>query len=116
MYSPWQTSEEFVRVMNGYKMNANKAKCGKYMVPLNVDLSDLPAAVDWRDKGYVTEVKNQVCWDLKWASSWDCGTYHICDQRRLRRACASAQSRQSLRCSHPWSMEVDEGSDQQSDI
>ena len=35
----------------------------------------------------------------KWASSWDYGTYRIGDQRRLRRACASAQSRQSLRCS-----------------
>ena len=30
----------------------------------------------------------------KWASSWEYGTYHIGDQRRLRRACASAQSRQ----------------------
>ena len=25
-----------------------------------------------------------------WASSWDYGTYHIGDQRRLRRACATA--------------------------
>ena len=33
------------------------------------------------------------------------------DQRRLRRACASAQSRQSLCCTHKYSMEVDEGSD-----
>ena len=51
-----------------------------------------------------------------WASSWDYGTYHIGDQRRFRRACASAKSRQSLRCSHTWSMEVDEGSEQKSDI
>ena len=42
----------------------------------------------------------------KWVSSWDYCTYHIGDQRRLRRACASAQSRQSLRCSHTWSMEI----------
>ena len=42
----------------------------------------------------------------KWASSWDYCTYHIGDQRRLMRACASAQSRQSLHCSHTWSMEV----------
>ena len=35
-----------------------------------------------------------------WASSWDYGTYRIGDQRRLRRACASAQSHKSLRCSH----------------
>ena len=46
-----------------------------------------------------------------WSSAWDYGTYHIGDRRRLRQACASAQSRQSLRCSHTWSMEVDEGSD-----
>ena len=26
---------------------------------------------------------------IKWASPWDYGTYHIGDQRRLRRACAS---------------------------
>ena len=50
------------------------------------------------------------------ASSWDYGTYHIGDQRWLRRPCASAQSRQSLRCSHTWSIEVDEGSNQNSDI
>ena len=51
-----------------------------------------------------------------WASSWDYGTYHIGDQQRLRWASASAQSRQSLRCSHTWSMEIDEGYDQKSDI
>ena len=37
---------------------------------------------------------------FKWASSWDYGTYHIGDQRRLRRACAFAPSHQSLRCLH----------------
>ena len=52
----------------------------------------------------------------KWASSWDYGTYIIGDQRRLRRACAYAQSRQSLRCSHTQSMIVDEGSYLKSDI
>ena len=36
-------------------------------------------------------------------------TYHIGDQRRLRLAGASAQSHQSLRCAHKWSMK---GSDQ----
>ena len=50
----------------------------------------------------------------KWASSCDYG--HIGDQQRLRRAWVSGQSCQSLCCSHTWSMEVDEGSDQKSDI
>ena len=49
-----------------------------------------------------------LIWIEIWASSWDYGTCHIGDQRRLRRACASAQSLQSLCCSHTWSMEVDE--------
>ena len=40
----------------------------------------------------------------------------IGNQRRLRGACASAQSRQSLRYWHTWNMEVDEGSDQKSDL
>ena len=36
---------------------------------------------------------------LKWTASSDFGTYSLCEQRRFRRACASAQSRQNLRCS-----------------
>ena len=39
------------------------------------------------------------------------GTYHIGVQRRRRQACTSGQSRQSLRCLHTWSSEVDKGSD-----
>ena len=44
-----------------------------------------------------------------WACSWDYGTYHIRYQGRLRWACTSVQSRQSLRCSQTWSAEVDKG-------
>ena len=51
-----------------------------------------------------------------WASSWDYGTCHIGDQWRLRGACATAQSHQSLRCSPIWNMEVKKRSDQKSEI
>ena len=34
-----------------------------------------------------------------WAASSEFGSYRLCEQRRFRRACASAQSRQNLRCS-----------------
>ena len=34
-----------------------------------------------------------------WTASSEFGTYRMCEQRRFRRACASAQSRQNLRCS-----------------
>ena len=36
---------------------------------------------------------------IKWTASSEFGTYRLCEQRRFRRACASAQSRQKLRCS-----------------
>ena len=36
---------------------------------------------------------------LIWTASSEFGTYRLCEQRRFRRACASAQSRQNLRCS-----------------
>ena len=35
----------------------------------------------------------------KWAASSEFGTYSLCEQRRFRRACASAQSRQKLQAS-----------------
>ena len=34
-----------------------------------------------------------------WTASSESGTYRLCEQRRFRRACASAQSRQNLCCS-----------------
>ena len=41
--------------MNGFRM-------GRVPKPANTftDVSDLPSKVDWRDKGWVTGVKNQV--------------------------------------------------------
>ena len=37
--------------------------------------------------------------NINWAAPSEFGTYRLCEQRRFRRACASAQSRQNLRCS-----------------
>ena len=46
-----------------------------------------------------------------WAVSSEFGTYRLCEQRRFRRACASAQSRQNLRYSLIQAVSQEEASD-----
>ena len=50
-----------------------------------------------------------------WAASNEFGTYRLCEQRRFRRACASAQSRQNLRCSLIQAVSQEEPSDRKPD-
>ena len=50
-----------------------------------------------------------------WAASSEFGTYRLCEQRRLRRTCASAQSRQNLRCSFIQAVSQEEPSDRKLD-
>ena len=49
------------------------------------------------------------------APSSEFGTYSLCEQRRFRRACASAQSRQNLRCSLIQAASLEEPSDRKPD-
>ena len=51
----------------------------------------------------------------KWAAPSEFGTYRLCEQRRFRRACASAQSRQNLRCSLIQAVSQEEPSDRKPD-
>ena len=53
--------------------------------------------------------------EIKWAASSEFGTYRLCEQRRFRRACASAQSRQNLRCSLIQAVSQEEPSDRKPD-
>ena len=50
-----------------------------------------------------------------WAASSEFGTYRLCEQRRFRRACASAQSSQNLRCSLIQAVSQQEPSDRKPD-
>ena len=55
-------------------------------------------------------------WSLHiWTKSSEFRTYRMCEQRRFRRACASAQSRQNLRCSLIQAMIQEEPSDRKPD-
>ena len=50
-----------------------------------------------------------------WTASSEFGTYRLSEQRRFRRACASAQSRQNLRCSLIQAVSQEEPSDRKPD-
>ena len=52
---------------------------------------------------------------MNWTASSEFGTYRLCEQRRFRRACASAQSRQNLRCSLIQPVSQEEPSDRKPD-
>ena len=64
-----------------------------------------------------TRLRRIHAWDLltKWAAPSEFGTYRLCEQRRFRRACASAQSRQNLRCSLIQAVNQEEPSDRKPD-
>ena len=52
---------------------------------------------------------------IVWTASSEFGTYRLCEQRRFRRACVSAQSRQNLRCSLIQAVNQEEPSDRKPD-
>ena len=56
-----------------------------------------------------------ACYFVTWTTSSEFGTYRLCEQRRFRRACASAQSRQNLRCSLIQAVSQEEPSDRKPD-
>ena len=64
---------------------------------------------------WLTELLSLCCPFVIWAASSKFGTYRLCKQRRFRRACASAQSRQNLRCSLIQAMSQEEPSDRKPD-
>ena len=75
-------------------------------------LSDWPDAqadlsLRWAHSHFVGFVTMQIIL----AAPSEFGTYRICEQRRFRRACASAQSRQNLRCSLIQAVSQEEPSD-----
>ena len=61
--------------------------------------SSRPVSESWKRRSKLSPC--QCCSRMNniWAAPSEFVTYRLCEQRRFRRACASAQSRQNLRCS-----------------
>ena len=58
----------------------------------------------------VSVLHHKAC-KTNWTASSEFGTYRLCEQQRFRRACASAQSHQNLRCSLIQAVSQEEPSD-----
>ena len=67
----------------------------------------------WFEQGTLMSIRNNN--HSIWAAPREFGTYRLCEQRRFRRACASAQSRQNLRCSLIQAVNQEEPSDRKPD-
>ena len=82
-----------------------------------------PSRYDWKivDWDVKPQHNQPTIWysctrqNVKRAASSEFGTYRLCELRRFRRACASVQSRQNLRCSLIQAVSQEEPSDRKPD-
>ena len=75
----------------------------------------LPRTVILKQMYGFNQLRTKISFEFKWTASSEFGTYRLCEQRRFRRACASAQSRQNLRCSLIQAVRQEEPSDRKPD-
>ena len=76
---------------------------------------DLPTLISFDMLPLETCLIFRPKWPHIWTASSEFATYRLCEQRRFRRACASAQSRQNLHCSLIQAVNQEEPSDRKPD-
>ena len=90
------------------KQKQTNLHCREYKYANHV----ISLASHWLKRSHERRYKRvRVSWNIIWAASSEFGTYRLCEQRRFRRACASAQSRQNLRSSLIQAVNQEEPSD-----
>ena len=100
-----------LKVQVSYKKDVYKYPCYKLMCVLKITTSTF---ISYKDRRYY-ENDFLIKTLHKWTASSEFGSYRLCEQRRFRRACASAQSRQNLRCSLIQAVNQEEPSDRNPD-
>ena len=88
----------------------------RYGTNLCIDpLSTIEPDTPWATFSLSLSLQKKQVKQIIWAASSEFGTYRLCEQRRFRRACSSAQSRQNLRCSLIQAVSQEEPSDRKPD-
>ena len=88
-------------------------RCASWSAPL-LFAYDIRHDFSW-PSSLVSGYNSSTIQDIKWTASSEFGVYRLCKQRRFRRACASAQSRQNLGCSLIQAVSQEEPSDRKPD-
>ena len=71
--------------------------------------------LDCKTRNQTNKTRQEKTFYTKWAASREFVTDRLCEQRRFRRACTSAQSRQNLGCSLIQAVSQEEPSDRKPD-
>ena len=86
------------------------------IIPVSNPVYCLQNFTTYVDLQYESSMWGNLIANDTWTASSEFGTYRLCEQRRFRRACASAQSRQNLRCSLIQAVSQEEPSDRKLDL
>ena len=105
----WKLVEILHRQFSASHQSGSEMAIGNWAVIIVSFYTKDKAISFWTVLYYSNKLKNI------WTASSEFGTYRLCEQRRFRRATASAHSRQNLRCSLIQAVSQEEPSDRKPD-